>query len=94
MTSSVSVPLRGLDFITKIFLFPSGKQFKVSVPLRGLDFITILSFLVSNAGRQVSVPLRGLDFITPEEMTVLLDDHNDSFRPLTGIRFHNLSSLP
>ena len=87
--ANVSVPLRGLDFISGEPPACCVALDLVSVPLRGLDFITRRRRIGNGKrGNGVSVPLRGLDFITTVKR-MEIDYDFQCFRPLTGIRFHN-----
>ena len=80
----VSVPLRGLWFLsTEVYddIFPG---IEVSVPLRGLWFLsTAGKHQLEHRPRNVSVPLRGLWFLSDGIAINCFCCH--SFRPLAGI---------
>ena len=62
----VSVPLRGLWFLSDYLLYPFKSLIcVVSVPLRGLWFLSNrVGTVIAKVDRNVSVPLRGLWFLS------------------------------
>ena len=61
----VSVPLRGLWFLSKPLMIYVSSPLYVSVPLRGLWFLSFRQVLpLPTSGGIVSVPLRGLWFLS------------------------------
>ena len=82
----VSVPLRGLWFLSRENNDPRKKYMTVSVPLRGLWFLSSDDDAIFNEDyEEVSVPLRGLWFLSLYFLYLIVKVQIRGFRPLTGI---------